>query len=296
MKYAITGAAGHISKPLALELLAAGHEVTVIGRSAENLKPLTDKGAKAAIGSVDDVAFLTSVFEGKDAVYIMVPPNYGATDVKGYIHSVGKNFAAAIKASGVKNAVNLSSVGAHLADGAGPINGLHRGEEELNKLDGVNILHLRPAYFYYNLYASLDLIKNMNIIGGNFNLAPGRFPIVHPSDIAAVAAKALVALDFKGHSHVYIASDEVGTEQIATEIGNAIGKPGLPWVQFPDDQALQGMLAAGLGESLATNYVEMGAGMNSGSIYEDYFKQPSRILGKTKLKDFAVEFAAVYNA
>lgn len=296
MKYAITGAAGHISKPLALELLAAGHEVTVIGRSAENLKALTDKGAKAAIGSVDDVAFLTSVFEGKDAVYTMVPPNYGASDLKAYIHNVDSNYAAAIKASGVKNVVNLSSIGAHLSNGAGPINGLHFGEQDLNKLDGVNILHLRPAFFYYNLYASLDLIKNLNIIGSNFSVAAGKFPIVHPTDIAEVAAKALLALDFKGHSHVYIASDEVGTDQIATEIGNAVGKPGLPWIEFPDDQALQGMLASGLGQSLATNYVEMGNGINSGIINEDYFKQPNRVLGKTKLKDFAIEFAAAYNA
>ncbi|NML20536.1 NAD(P)H-binding protein [Pseudoflavitalea sp. G-6-1-2] len=296
MKYAITGAAGHISKPLALALLAAGHEVTVIGRSAENLKVLTDKGAKAAIGSVNDVAFLTSVFEGKDAVYTMVPPDYGAADLKAHIHATDTRYAEAIKASGVKNVVNLSSVGAHLTNGAGPINGLHFGELELNKLDDVNILHLRPAYFYYNLLANLALIRNANIIGSNFSLAAGKFPIVHPSDIAEVAAKALLALDFKGHSHVYIASDEVGTDQIATEIGNAVGKPGIPWVQFPDDQAFQGMLGAGLGENLAQNYVEMGTGIQSGIINEDYFKQPNRVLGKTKLKDFAIEFAAAYNA
>ena len=41
MKYVITGGAGHISKPLAEKLLKAGHDVTVVGRSAENLKPIT---------------------------------------------------------------------------------------------------------------------------------------------------------------------------------------------------------------------------------------------------------------
>ena len=74
MKYVITGGAGNISKPLALQLLKAGHTVTVIGRNAANLTELTNAGAKAAIGSVEDIAFLTASFTGADAVYTMVPP------------------------------------------------------------------------------------------------------------------------------------------------------------------------------------------------------------------------------
>ena len=58
MKYVITGGAGNISRPLTEKLLKAGQDVTVISRNAEHLKPLTDLGAKAAIGSVDDLAFL----------------------------------------------------------------------------------------------------------------------------------------------------------------------------------------------------------------------------------------------
>jgi uncharacterized protein YbjT (DUF2867 family) len=117
MKYVITGGAGNISKPMAEKLLAVGHEVVVIGRNAENLKSLTDKGAKAAIGSVEDVAFLTETFKGADAVYTMVPPTFGAADWKAHIAQIGKNYADAIKAAGVKYVVNLSSIGAHLQKG-----------------------------------------------------------------------------------------------------------------------------------------------------------------------------------
>jgi uncharacterized protein YbjT (DUF2867 family) len=69
MKYVITGAAGNISKPLTEKLLNAGHEVTVISRSSENIRSLTEQGAKAAIGSVEDVEFLKKTFSGADAVY-----------------------------------------------------------------------------------------------------------------------------------------------------------------------------------------------------------------------------------
>ena len=168
MQYVITGGAGHISKPLALQLLKAGHTVTVIGRKPENLKVLTDAGAKAAIGSVEDVAFLTQTFQGADAIYTMVPPINTQTDWKGYIGSIGENYTKAIKASGVKYVVNLSSIGAHLAEGCGPVSGLYRVEHSLNTLTEVHIKHLRPAYFYYNLLSNIGLIKGMGIIGSNF--------------------------------------------------------------------------------------------------------------------------------
>jgi len=246
MKYVITGGAGHISKPLVLTLLKAGHQVTVVGRNAQNLTALTDAGATAAIGSLEDEAFLQETFKGADAVYTMVPPMYNPTNWKAEIGAIGEKYARAIKATGVKYVVNLSSIGAHLPDGVGPVSGLYLVETALNKLTDVNILHLRPAYFYHNLLANISLIKQARIIGANFSLPDGRFPIVHPADIAAVAAEELLKLSFTGHSIRYIASDETGTQQIASTIGQAIGKPDLPWVAFTADQALQGMTGAGL--------------------------------------------------
>jgi uncharacterized protein YbjT (DUF2867 family) len=38
MKFVVTGSAGHVSKPLTELLLRKGHEVTVVGRKAENLE------------------------------------------------------------------------------------------------------------------------------------------------------------------------------------------------------------------------------------------------------------------
>ena len=192
MNYVITGGAGHISKPLAETLIAAGHQVTIIGRNAANLQELVAKGAKAAIGSVEDVAFLSATFKGADGLYLMIPPNYGTTDLKGAITQVGKNYAAALKASPVKHVVVLSSIGAHLPDGTGPITGLHRTEQALNELTDINILYLRPAFFYYNLLGLVGLVKHAGIIGNNFSIPAGKFPIVDTNDIAAVAADCLL--------------------------------------------------------------------------------------------------------
>jgi uncharacterized protein YbjT (DUF2867 family) len=296
MKYTITGGAGNISKSIVLQLLKSGHEVTVIGRNADNLKELAAEGAKTAIGSVEDVAFLTSAFTAADAVYTMIPPIHAVSDWKAYIGQIGKNYASALETAGIKYVVNLSSVGAHLADGVGPVSGLHRAEQALNKLPKTHIKHLRPPYFYNNLLGNIGMIKTMDLIGANFSAAENKFPIVAPVDIAAVATEELLNLDFTGKTVRYLASDEVSTDKIASVLGAAIGKPGLAWVEFTDEQALGGMIQAGLPEEIAKNYAEMNHAIKTGAMTEDYFKNRPSVLGKTKLAEFAQTFATIYNA
>jgi len=294
MKYVITGGAGHISKPVAEKLLKNGHEVTVIGRNANNIAELVAKGAKAAIGSVEDVNFLTKAFAGADAVYTMVPPNMAATEWNAWIAQIGKNYAQAIKANGIKYVVNLSSIGAHLSEGVGPVTGLHRAEKTLNELSDVHIKNLRPAFFYTNLLANVGMIKNIGIMGANFGGSLLKVVMVHPHDIAEVVVEELSNLNFTGHSIRYIASDERTTDEIASVFGKAIGKPELSWVVFSDEDALKGMIQAGLPEEIAKNYQEMNHSIQAGKMFEDYWKNRPATLQKTKIEDFAKAFAAAY--
>ncbi|MEO5591141.1 MAG: NAD(P)H-binding protein [Chitinophagaceae bacterium] len=296
MKYAITGSLGHISKPIVVALVKAGHEVTVITSSQNRVKDIESLGAKAAVGSIEDTAFLTKAFNGAKAVYSMVPPKYDVSDWKKYIGQVGEHYTEAIKINNIKYVVNLSSIGAHMPEGCGPVSGLHRAEQALNSLTDVNIKHLRPAYFYNNLLANISLIKNAGITGSNFSNSDKKFTLVDTSDIAAIAIEALLKLDFTGHSIQYIASDEVSTDDIATALGKAINRPDLKWITFTDEQALQGGIQAGLPEEISKNYAEMGSAVNSGKMGEDYWKHRPASLGKIKLEDFAKTFAAAYNS
>src|SRR6185295_5878360 len=164
MNYVITVGAGNISGPLVKNLLAIGKQVTVIGRNAEHLEELIQAGAIAAIGSVEDANFLTEAFKNADAVYTMIPPKFDTENCKKYVAGVGKNYTVAIKASNIKHVVNLSSIGAHLSEGAGPISALYYVEHLFNSFDGVNILHLRPTFFYQSLLTSIPLVKSPGII------------------------------------------------------------------------------------------------------------------------------------
>lgn len=295
MKYVITGSAGNISKPLSEKLLAEGHEVTIIGRNAENLKLLTGKGAKAAIGEVEDEAFLKSAFAGADAVYTMYPPQYAALDLSAYGELASK-YAAAVKVNNIKYVVNLSSIGAHLPEGCGPVSGLYRAELELNKLTDVNVLHLRPGYFYLNFFGNLSMVRDMNIIGNNSGDSAAKMILSHPNDIAEAAADELLHLQFKGHSVRYLVSDERTQGEVAKVLGTAVGKPELPWIDFTDQQSYEGMIGAGLPEEMAKKFVEMGGAIRSGKMWEDVLQHHPQTFGNTKLEDFAKDFAAAYKA
>ena len=293
MQYVITGSLGNISKPLAERLVAAGHKVTVISSKADKIAQIEAIGAKAAIGSVEDIAFLTNTFSGADAVYTMVPPNFSSGNWKKYIADIGQNYAVAIKAAGVKNIVNLSSMGAHMPDNCGPVSGLFYVEKALNYLEKVNVRHLRPGFFYPNFLGNIGMIKHMGIIGSNYGEG-SKLVLVHPDDIAEAAAEELLGLSFKGNSIRYVASDEKTTHEVAAILGKAIGKPDLPWVDLNDDDLRAGMVQAGLPEEIAKSYTEMGAAMRSGEMASDYNRHRPAVFGKTKLEAFATVFAAIY--
>jgi uncharacterized protein YbjT (DUF2867 family) len=292
MKYVLTGSLGHITKPLAEKLIAAGHEVTIISSTPERSAAIKELGAIPAIGKVEDAGFLTKIFTGVTAVYTMVPPTLSEPHWKEYIGGLGKVFATAISASGVKKVVNLSSIGAHMPEGCGPVSGLHFVEEALNALPNVDVKHLRPAYFYLNLLNRIGMIKTTGFYGNNFG-GDQLLPLVHPVDIAPVAAEELLSLAFTGKSYRYIVSDERTSKEITSVLGAAIGKPELPYVECTDADNLKGMLQAGLPEEPARNYVEMGSAIRSGEMSSDFNKNKV-ISGKTKLEDFAKEFAAAF--
>ncbi len=292
MKIIITGSLGHIGKPLAEELVQKGHTVTVISSKPEKQKDIEALSAVAAIGSLEDVDFLVSTFDGADAVYAMVPPNYTVPDVRTYYRRLGNNYAQAIQRSGVKHVVHLSSFGAHLDKGTGFILGAHDVENILNELSDVAVTHLRPTYFYYNLYNFVDMIKGAGFIGANYG-GDDKIVMVDPGDIAAAAAEELET-SANGRKVRYVASDERTANEIAHILGAAIGKPDLKWVIFTDEQTQGAMEEKGMPPHIAANFVELGASIHSGALRQDYDLHKPTVLGKVKLADFAKEFAAAF--
>jgi uncharacterized protein YbjT (DUF2867 family) len=294
MKITITGSLGHIGKPLTKKLVAAGHDVTVISHNNERKEAIGALGARAAIGSVSDAAFLTKALTGAEAVFAMTPPAMGGTNIIANTVNAGKAFATAFKQLGTPRVVMLSSIGADLPDKSGPIAAIHQIEKIYGEVEGTAFRFLRAGYFYTNFLNDIPLIQGAGIIGGNFPAAT-RLPLAHYEDIAAAVADELQK-PFTGKEVRYVISDVRTPAEIAATLGAAIGNPQLPWVEFTDEQAIAGMKQGGISAELAELFAEMGAGFRSGRLLQEFEKSGAPVTGRVKLEDFAKEFAGKFSA
>jgi len=299
MKIVLTGSLGNIGRPLTQKLVQKNHTVTVISSNAARREEIGTLGAKAAIGTMHDIAFLTETFKGADAVFLMEavsPKSFfdpGFDIIKTYT-GIAENYRQAVELSGVKNVIHLSSIGAHTTEGNGVLSMHYYAEQILKQLPGdISVKFMRPVGFYTNLLRSLPTVTAQGAFVFNYG-GDNKEPWVAPVDIAEAIAGEMEK-PFAGKTVRYLASDEVSPEEIAAVLGEAIGTPGLKWLVIPDEQLLNGMLAAGMNPKIAKGFVEMQAAQGSGAMYEDYYRNRPA-LGKTKLKDFAAEFAAVYHA
>jgi len=322
MNIAITGSLGNISKPLAIELVQKGHSVTVISSQPERKQEIEALGAKAAIGKIQDLSFLKDTFEGQDTVYCMLPPfNFfgdSQLDYKNEARQIAANYLEAIRQAGVKKVIHLSSVGAEKKQGTGLLEFHYIVEQVLKQLpDEISLTHIRPANFDYNLYQFMDMIKGNGFLKGFIGkilylrhygisgLLKGHSGLilsnygaddliawVSPKDIAAAIAEEVENKSFARNTR-YVASEELTCQQVARIIGEAIGKPYLKWVLISDKQMISALTQFGASDQIARDLTQMNKTTHDGSLFEDYFRNRP-VLGKTKMKDFAVEFAAKY--
>lgn len=285
MKITLTGSLGNIGKPLATQLISAGHTVTIISSDPEKSDTITAMGGIPAIGDLQDIAFLKTVFADADVVYTMIPPNFAVADYIAYSKAIGTAYAQA----GATRIVNLSSMGAHLSAGTGLTLGAYEVEKLLNKIPGVSIKHVRVPYIYTNLYGTISMILQMGIMGANYD-EHTRLIMAHPADIAEGVAQAIQTPFVRGEEIRYIVSDDRTTAEVAAAIGAVIRQPDLRWVGFSDEQALQGMQQNGIPPAIAHLLVEVGEAVRKGIMWVPYGEKT----GSRRLETFAEEFGFHY--
>ena len=244
---------------------------------------------------MEDVDFLRAAFTGADVVYTMIAGgNYFNPDfdLMTYCRKIGNNYSQAIKGTGVKRVVHLSSIGAHLEKDSGLILSHRAVEDILGNLSNVDITFMRPVGFYNNLNVFVPAIKNKGFIEANYG-ANDNLVWVSPIDIAAAIVKEIETPPVH-RKVIYVASDELTGNETASILGAAIGKPDLKWILISDEQRLSELKAVRMNPTIAAGLVEMFSAQHSGLLMEDYYRNKPT-LGKVKLKDFAKEFAAVFN-
>jgi len=298
--YVVTAATGHTGSVVAQRLLAAGAQVRVLGRDASRLAQFAGQtsGNRAEVVAVDmeDAPALKKALSGARAVYAVMPPNLAAPDVRAYQERVTDSLAAAIRNNGVAYAVALSSTGADLEKGSGPVLGLHSLEKKLGAIDGLNLLSLRCGHFMENLLTQIGVIHSMGFMAGAVN-SDVALPMIATADIGAVAAESLEKLDFSGkQTRELLGPRHVTNAEAAHIVGTAIGKPNLSYKHFPAMILKPAMKQIGLSASMVDLVLEMSESLNSG-LMKAKETRSERNTTPTTLESFATEvFAPAYRA
>jgi uncharacterized protein YbjT (DUF2867 family) len=239
--HVILGASGNTGSIIADSLLSKGKKVRVVGRDAGRLQRFVRNGAEAFAATMSDAAALTKAFSGARAAYLMLPPAKSREDQERDSDGIAK----AVKESGLRYVIHLSSYGAQVPEGTGPVAGLHSSEQKLSAISGLNVLHLRAAYFMENNLAAIGMIRGIGVFG-NALLPDLRVPMAATRDVGYYAAQRLLHLDFSGkQTRELLGERDLSMTEATAVIARGIGKPDLRYEQFPYDQVQQALTQNG---------------------------------------------------
>ncbi len=294
-KIVIIGAIGKVGSKVAHKLLQRGHSVTLVARNAQKLKPFVEIGAETVSLAFQQLDQLTEVLTGADVVLTMIASNHLAVDFLEEQRQQTDAQVAAIKKSGIKNVVNLSSVGCDVIEGNGILKGLTEMEVKLNQLKGINVIHLRPTFYMENAFYGIGLIKYQGIHGLPID-GDKKFPMIATEDVAIVIVDKLTALDFTGKSVFPILGPrDYNLKEMTQAMGLAIGLPALPYLEFSPDDTIGGLVQLGGSKDFAEKYVELMVATNHGLL--NYHPRTKEYTTKTTLNVFAQDvFAPAYQA
>jgi uncharacterized protein YbjT (DUF2867 family) len=259
-RYVILGATGNTGSIIADTLLLRGKKVRVLGRDAGRLRRFVRKGAEAVATNVSDAAALTKAFSGVRAAYLMLPPITSREEQERESDAIAK----AVKDSGLRHAVHLSSYGAHVPVGTGPVAGLHSSEQKLNAIGSLNVLHLRAAYFMENNLTAIGMIHGMGVFGHAL-LPDLKLPMIATRDVGDYGARRLLDLDFSGkQTRELLGERDLSMTEVTAVIARGIGNRDLRYEQFSYDQVQHALTQSGFSPTKAAVYIEMFMAINAG--------------------------------
>ncbi|MBA2611760.1 MAG: NmrA family NAD(P)-binding protein [Bacteroidetes bacterium] len=295
----IAGANGRVANHLAKMLLAKGHIVKAISRDVSKIKALKQNGATLVEADFFDSAALRKAFTGSETVFVYSPLILHSQNLNEDQFGIINSLIKAIKNSGVKNVVLLSSWGVELSEKSGGILGCQFFEQELEKIHGINTLILRPVWFMENFVYNIGLIKMAGING--LAIKPDvKFPMVTTDDIAAAAFEYLDDVNFEGRNIIYIKSQkEYSMKEVSEILGKTVGIQKLKYVEFPLSVQKQGMVASGqLSPNAADMLIEINQCISKGILKVDSthkIKNTPTTLEVFAKREFALAYANAPN-
>ncbi|GAA0461255.1 NAD(P)H-binding protein [Streptomyces stramineus] len=257
MTIVVTTPTGHVGSRVVRLLLQAGIRPRVLVRDPGRLEEATRARVDARRGDLTDAGFVREAVSGVRTVFWVDPtPHTTENPIESSLRTAAPLVEAA-RAGEVGRVVLLSSIGAEKRHGVGHIDALAGIEERLDAT-GVDVLHLRCAYFFTNLLFDLEGLAQ-GVLTTAFD--PDQpMPWVDPRDIGDVAAARLLSDTWRGRVVQAVHGPEDLTfRQVAQILTEALGHP-VRLHHVSADATRDALLAAGLPPSAVEGIVGMTTG------------------------------------
>ena len=287
-KIAITTPTGKNGSALTKRLLDAAEEndleIVLLARDPEKVREFTERGARVEKGNLDDAAFVTRATGGMDALFWLTPQNFEpGEEVRAGYNRYGRVAAEAVKRNGIPHVVHLSGFVTEKEGEAGQIvDGLADVERLLNEA-ATNVTHVRAAFFFENYLGQLEPIKNQ----GNVYMpvkAETRLAMVATRDIADVAARELLTLDWSGRRVVSaMGPKDLTFSEAATALSEGIGRH-VSHITVEPEQARESMLGSGMSPGLTDGFLSIFAAGDAGLLR---WERDASSTTPTTLEEFA---------
>ncbi|MGF7132715.1 uncharacterized protein YbjT (DUF2867 family) [Paraburkholderia sp. EB58] len=220
--FAVTGITGQVGGVVARVLLAAGLDVRGVVRDPVKGEHWENQGCEVAIAEMNDAVALARAFDGAEAVFILLPPNFdpapGFPESKAAIAALSD----ALTVSMPKRVVCLSTIGAHVTQP----NLLQQSGmmERAFGLLPMPVACLRAGWFMENAALDLEPALASGVISSFLYPLDKPVPMVATADVGRVAAS-LLRQDWTDHQIIELEGPRRTTpNEIAEVFSRLLGK------------------------------------------------------------------------
>ncbi len=253
MNIVIAAPTGHIGSRVVQLLIQAGIRPSLLVRDPARLSEEVRASSEVRQGELHDPDFVLRATEGADALFWLIPTNYGSSDPIGEIVQLGQHAAEAVAKNKVSRTVLVSSAGAEQHNNDF-VEGLRKVEKMMGDAGG-NLVSLRPGFLFTNLLMSVDALRQ-GMIATTLPLDTPT-PWNDPRDVGEIAAARLLSTAWTEHNVIDICGPHHLTfSEIANIVGSA-SSHAVRAVRVSHDEYRDALVGAGLSPAAAEALTNM---------------------------------------
>lgn len=277
----ILGAAGQVGSQVVRELHRKGEPVTAVIRNKASAVPCD--GIETRIADLSDGPALKEIFREGQTVFLLTPENPSSGDVIGDTRKILANYHDAIRDSGIRKIVGLSSMGAQHPAGTGNLVMSYLLEHSFPDIP-VQQVFIRPAYYYSNWLGFAGIAQETGVLP-SFLPVNLKIPMTAPPDVAGFIASVLADTQNTGSGTFEITGPlPYSPSDVAGVFGEFFQRP-VTAQQIPPEQWKESLISAGFSENASDNLILMTQAVIDGKARPE-FTEDTVIRLRTSLKDF----------